>query len=142
MDSAAARYGAPEASRTSSVDDEINEPQVSWLDVRTNCPVIASDGTTVGHVVEVAALAEEDIFHGIVFQHHERGAPVLGPALDVRRITESAVYLSVDSAAAAKYDTFQELHVSRLGLRGVHNWRLLGWHGPGFHIPGSRGAPY
>jgi hypothetical protein len=104
-----------------------DEQQVSWLDVPAHAPVVASDGTQVGTVLEVAALANEDIFHGIVFQHGGRGQPVLAPASDVAKITDRAVYLSVDSGAAAAYGEFQQLHVSRLGLRGISRWKHLGW---------------
>lgn len=103
------------------------EPQVSWLDVHANAPVMSSDGQEVGQVVEVAALPEEDIFHGIVFKHGHRGHAVLAPAADVARITERAVYLSVDAAAAGAYEEFHQLHVSRLGLRGIFRWKHLGW---------------
>ncbi len=103
------------------------EQQVSWLDVPAHAPVVASDGAEVGHVLEVAALASEDIFHGIVFAHTAHGHPCLAPASDIARITDRAVYLSVDSAAAAAYGEFQQLHVSRLGLRGISRWKHLGW---------------
>ena len=103
------------------------EQQVSWLDVPAHAPVIASDGTEVGHVLEVAALVNEDIFHGIVFAHSGHGHPCLAPASDIARITDRAVYLSVDTAAADGYGEFQQLHVSRLGLRGISRWKHLGW---------------
>ena len=101
------------------------EQQVSWLAVAAHTPVIASDGTEVGHVVEVAGLPEEDIFHGIVFQRGRRNH--LAPAADVARITDRAVHLSVDSATAEVYEEFHQLHVSKLGLRGIFNWKHLGW---------------
>ena len=103
------------------------EQQVSWLDVPAHAPVIASDGTEVGHVLEVAALVNEDIFHGIVFAHSAHGHPCLAPASDIARITDRAVYLSVDTAAAGAYGEFQQLHISRLGLRGISRWKHLGW---------------
>lgn len=107
--------------------DAADEQQVSWLEVPANALVISSDGAEVGHVVEVAALPEEDIFHGIVFKHGRRGHAVLAPAADIARITERAVYLSVDANAAGNYEEFQQLHVSRLGLRGIFRWKHLGW---------------
>lgn len=107
--------------------DEKAEEQVSWLDVAAHLPVIASDGHEVGHVLEVAALPAEDIFHGIVFQHKGRGRTYLAPAAEVARITNRAVYLTVDSAAADNYEEFHQLHVSRLGLRGIYRWKHLGW---------------
>jgi hypothetical protein len=103
------------------------EEQVSWLDVKAHLPVVASDGHEVGHVLEVAALPQEDIFHGIVFQHKSRGRTYLAPASDVARITDRAAYLSVDSAGADAYEEFHQLHVSQLGLRGIFRWKHLGW---------------
>jgi hypothetical protein len=103
------------------------EEQVSWMAVPAHAPVIASDGQEVGHVLEVAALPEEDIFHGIVFQHSSRGRTYMAPASDIARITNRAVHLSVDSAAAGAYEEFHQLHVSRLGLRGIFRWKHLGW---------------
>jgi|ERR1035437_5422885 hypothetical protein len=107
--------------------EDKTEEQVSWLDVGPHLPVIASDGQEVGHVLEVAALAAEDIFHGIVFQHHGRGRTYLAPASDVARITTRAVYLTVDAGAAEGYEEFHQLHVSRLGLRGIFRWKHMGW---------------
>lgn len=104
-----------------------NEQEVAWTAVPANAPVIASDGAEVGHVLDVAALPEEDIFHGIVFHHHAMGRAYLAPAADIARITERAVYLSIDSAAAGQLGEFQEMHVKRLGLRGILNWKHLGW---------------
>jgi hypothetical protein len=114
------------ASGAPGVDDAA-ETAVSWLDIRAHAPVVCSDGDEVGHVVEVAALPEEDIFHGVVFEHHARGVHLLAPAADIARITERAVHLSVDRSAVAAYAPFQQLHVKNLGLRGVFHWKHLGW---------------
>jgi hypothetical protein len=107
--------------------ENTSETQVSWLDVGERLPVVDRDGKEVGHVLEVAALPAEDIFHGIVFQHHVRGRTYLAPASDVARITDRAVYLSVDADAADAYEEFHQLHVSRLGLRGIFHWKHMGW---------------
>ena len=101
------------------------EPEVSWLDIAAHAPVIANDGVEVGHVVEVAALPAEDIFHGVVFAQHRHHR--LAPAADIARITASSVHLSVDSETAGRYDDFHELHISRLGLRGIFNWKHVTW---------------
>jgi hypothetical protein len=106
---------------------DVEEQQVSWAAVPAHAVVIASDGKEVGHVLDVAALPEEDIFHGVVFSHSARGHHLLAPAADVARITTRAVYLSVDSAATDGYEEFHELSVKRLGLRGILNWKHLGW---------------
>lgn len=103
------------------------EEQVSWMAVGAHLPVIVNDGNEVGHVLEVAALPNEDIFHGIVFAHRTRGRTYLAPASDVARITTKAVYLNVDSAGADAYEEFHQLHISRLGLRGILKWKHMGW---------------
>jgi hypothetical protein len=104
-----------------------DEQPISWTAVVANAPVVASDGTEIGHVLDVAALPAEDIFHGIVFHHRARGRTYLAPAADVARITERAVYLSVDAAVAEGFEEFHELSVHRLGVRGILNWKHLGW---------------
>jgi hypothetical protein len=103
------------------------ETVISWRAVRAHSPVVASDGVEVGHVTEVAALPEEDIFHGVVFRHGVLGHDVMAPADEVDRITERAVYLKSSSSDAVKFERFHELHVQRLGLTGLFRWKHLGW---------------
>ena len=103
------------------------EEQIAWTAVKTGEAVVTSDGVTIGKVVEVAALASEDIFHGIVFEHAHRRKHYLAPAADIARITTEAVHLSVTGEQADRYEEFQQLHVSRLGLSGVFRWRHFGW---------------
>ncbi len=103
------------------------ETVISWRGIRAHSPVVASGGVEVGHVTEVAALPEEDIFHGVVFAHHVLGHNVLAPASDIDKITERAVYLKSTGLAAAEYERFQEIHVKRLGLTGLFRWKHLGW---------------
>jgi hypothetical protein len=104
-----------------------SETVVSWRVVGAHAPVIASDGVEIGHVTEVAALAEEDIFHGIVFIHSVIGHHYLAPAADIDKITDRAVYLKSNSEAAKSYERFHEMHVKRLGLSGLFRWKHLGW---------------
>jgi hypothetical protein len=108
-----------------SMADDVE--QVAWTAVKTGEAVVASDGTAIGKVVEVAALAREDIFHGIVFEHSHHHKHYLAPAADVDHITAEAVHLSVDSEKAGQYEEFEQLHVSRLGVRGIFNWKHIGW---------------
>ncbi len=108
------------------MNDE-SETVISWRAVGAHAKVIASDGVEVGHVTEVAALPEEDIFHGVVFTHHVLGHHLLAPAADIDKITDRAVYLKSTSQAAEGYETFHELHVKRLGLTGLFRWKHLGW---------------
>jgi hypothetical protein len=110
-----------------STDSGSPEDEVSWRAIVAHSPVIASDGTEIGRVLEVAALVEEDIFHGIVFQHHGRGRTYLAPADDVSRITERAVYLGVDQGHAESYPEFHEENIERLGVKGLFFWKHLGW---------------
>ena len=103
------------------------ETVISWRAIGARSPVIASDGVEVGHVTEVAALPEEDIFHGVAFEHHLLGHHFLAPAADIDRITERAVYLKSTSQSAEKYERFHELYLKRLGLSGLFRWKHLGW---------------
>ena len=106
---------------------DLPETVISWRAIGAHSPVMASDGVEVGHVSEVAALPEEDIFHGVVFKHHLLGHDFLVPASDIDRITEKAVYLRSTSQAAESYERFHEMHIKRLGLSGLFRWRHLGW---------------
>jgi hypothetical protein len=110
-----------------TVDPSAGEPAISWMAVPAHAPVFASDGSEVGKVLEVAALPKEDIFHGIVFQHHGRGRTYLAPAVDVARITATGVYLGVDAAAAEQFEEFQQTHIERLGLTGIFRWKHFTW---------------
>ena len=103
------------------------EEQIAWTAVKTGEAVVTSDGTNIGKVVEVAALAREDIFHGIVFAHAHRNKHYLAPAADIERITTEAVHLSVGTAQSDQYEEFEQLHVSRLGLSGIFRWKHFGW---------------
>jgi hypothetical protein len=109
---------------TSMADDE---ERIAWTAVKTGEAVVSSDGANIGKVVEVAALAREDIFHGIVFEHAHHNKHYLAPAADVDHITAQAVHLSVDAAKAGQYEEFQQLHVSRMGVRGIFKWKHFGW---------------
>ena len=105
----------------------MTEEQVAWTAVKTGEAVVTNDGTNIGKVVEVAALAKEDIFHGIVFEHAHHHKHYLAPAADIERITTEAVYLSVRGEQADQYEEFEQLHVSRLGLSGLFRWKHIGW---------------
>ena len=104
-----------------------NEVEVSWRAIGAHAPVIASGGDEVGHVLDVASLPSEDIFHGVVFRHHLTDTPRMASASSVQRITNRAIYLSVDSAEAAGFEAFHTQHVERLGLVGHFFWKHLGW---------------
>ena len=103
------------------------EEEIAWTGITSGERVLTKDGDDIGKVVEVAALAEEDIFHGVVFEHAHHHKNYLVPAADIARITTEAVHLSVDGEAAGRYEEFQQLHVSGLGLRGLWKWKHFGW---------------
>lgn len=103
------------------------EEVVSWREIPENAPLIASDGTEVGKVIDVAALESEDIFHGVVFRSGRLSHEQLAPAADIDRSTTRAVYLKTDAAAAENYGEFQQLHIERVGLRGLFGWKHYGW---------------
>lgn len=64
--------------------------------VRVTC----SDGVEVGTVVHVLAVAERDIFHGLVISTPDRGLRFV-EAADIASLHERGVDLSIDAAAAA-----------------------------------------
>jgi hypothetical protein len=103
------------------------EEQIAWTALKTGEAVLTSDGTNIGKVVEVAALAREDIFHGVVFEHPHHHKQYLAPAADIGLITTESVHLTVDNATADAYEEFEQLHVSRLGLSGLFRWKHFGW---------------
>jgi sporulation protein YlmC with PRC-barrel domain len=104
-----------------------DEQIVSWRAIVANIPVVASDGKEVGKVLDVAALPEEDIFHGVVYKSQQDGHTVLAPRDDIDRITPDAVHLSVDSEQSRSYEPFREMHVEKLGLKGLFFWKHTGW---------------
>jgi sporulation protein YlmC with PRC-barrel domain len=103
------------------------EQVVSWRAITAHIPVIASDGKEVGKVLDVAALPEEDIFHGVVFKSQQNGGTLLAPRDDIDRITPDAIYLSCDSEQSKSFEPFHQLHVERLGLKGLFFWKHTGW---------------
>jgi hypothetical protein len=107
--------------------NEQAEQVVSWRAIAAHAPVIASDGVEVGHVADVAGLPQEDIFHGVVFTHHVLGHHYLAPAADIEKITDRAVYLKSAGETVAAYQRFDEMHVRSLGVKGIFNWKHLGW---------------
>ncbi len=103
------------------------EEPISWRAITLRCPVISSDDETVGELVDVAAMEDEDIFHGIVFTHSAKGIHLLAPAKDIALITGSAVHLSVPLADTFSYQPFHELDIERMGLKGLFKWKHVVW---------------
>lgn len=104
-------------------DEEI----VSWRAIVAGIPVMASDGKEVGKVLDVAALPEEDIFHGVVYKSQQNLGTVLAPRDDIDRITPDALYLGIDSEQSRAHEAFHAMHVEKLGLKGLFFWKHTGW---------------
>jgi hypothetical protein len=108
------------------MSDEEETP-LAWTAIVAGVPVISSDREHLGTVTEVAGLPEDDIFHGVVFQHTVLGRHLLAPAADVERMTDRAVHLATTREQAADYEEFREMDVERLGVKGLFFWKHLGW---------------
>jgi hypothetical protein len=99
---------------------------VSWRMIATGMPVVASDGTQVGHVTHALGDPDRDIFDGVGFRHHLWSSPRMAPAAMVTRITESAVHLSIPATETDRCVAYQEEHVFRIGNTGFFRHRE-GW---------------
>jgi hypothetical protein len=63
--------------------------------VAIRTPIVASDGTQVGHVTHALGEPDRDIFDSLGFQHHLCSPPWMAPAAVVARITERVVPLTI-----------------------------------------------
>ena len=68
---------------------------VSWLMIETGWKVIASDGSEVGQVDEIAGDSSLDIFDGLAIATSPFGKPRYVPAEQVAEITEGTVRLKL-----------------------------------------------
>ena len=68
---------------------------VSWLMIETGWKVIASDGSEVGEVDEIAGDSSLDIFDGLAIATSAFGKPRYVPAEQVAEITEGTVRLKL-----------------------------------------------
>ena len=68
---------------------------VSWLLIRPGWKVLASDGSEVGEVDEVAGDDSQDIFDGLAIATNAFGKPRYAPAEQVGQITDGVVHLSL-----------------------------------------------
>jgi hypothetical protein len=117
------RYHAAMTDDITTTDDTV----YSWRAIWQGEPVISSDGQTVGKVTDVAALDQEDIFHGVVFEHHILGEHMLAPAAQVGRITADAVHLTVTEEVARQCEPFHEMTIERVKLRGLFGFDFASW---------------
>ncbi|HLW48564.1 MAG TPA: hypothetical protein VKW09_12435 [bacterium] len=100
--------------------------EVSWRVIAPGTPVLAADGTPIGHVTHVLGDPNGDIFDGVGFRHHLWTSARMAPAAMVARITERAVHLKISAADAERCAAYQEEHVFRIGNTGFFRHRE-GW---------------
>src|SRR5256886_3582283 len=81
---------------------------VSWLLIRPGWKVLASDGSEVGEVDEIAGDDTEDIFDGLAIAASAFGKPRYVPAEQVGRITDGVVHLSLTRAEVEQLGEYLE----------------------------------
>src|SRR5690349_17502906 len=81
---------------------------VSWLMIETGWTVLASDGSEVGQVDEVAGDSNQDIFDGLAIATSAFGKPRYVPAEQVREITEGTVRLALSPEQVEHLDEYLE----------------------------------
>jgi hypothetical protein len=82
--------------------EDLGHP-VSYLVAKRGIPVFSSDGQKLGHVVEVSAAAEANMFDGIVFDTTKGpGGHRFVDAPEVGQIYERGVVLGIDAEQAAQ----------------------------------------
>jgi hypothetical protein len=81
---------------------------VSWLMIRPGWKVVASDGSEVGEVDEVAGDDTEDIFDGLAIATSALGKPRYVPAEQVGQITDGVVHLSLSASEVERLGEYLE----------------------------------
>jgi hypothetical protein len=81
---------------------------VSWLMIKPGWEVLATDGTKVGEVDEIAGDDSADIFNGLAIAPSAFAKPRYVPAEQVTLITEGAVHLSLTPAEADELGEYLE----------------------------------
>lgn len=83
-----------------------NEDPVSWMALEEGAEVRAADGSVVGHVTNVVADMQKDIFSGIAFRSGLLGTQQFAPAEIVRTITAVTVDLAVSPEEAGELEEY------------------------------------
>jgi hypothetical protein len=81
---------------------------VSWLMIRPGWKVLASDGSEVGEVDEIAGDDTEDIFDGLAIATSAFGKPRYVPGERVGRITDGVVHLTLSAAEVEQLGEYLE----------------------------------
>ena len=90
------------------MSDAANGDPLSWLMIRPGWKVLASDGTEVGEVDEIAGDDTEDIFDGLAVATTSFGKPRYVRSEQVGSITDGVVHLTIDGVAAQRLEEYLE----------------------------------
>jgi hypothetical protein len=81
---------------------------VSWFLIRPGWKVVASDGSHIGTVEEIAGDEDHDIFDGLAVATTMLGAPRYVPSEQVGRIEEEVVTLTITAEEAERLGEYLE----------------------------------
>jgi hypothetical protein len=81
---------------------------VAWTMIESGWSVVASDGTSVGHVDEVTGDSTIDIFNGLAISSGPLGKPRYVPAEQVARIVEGRVELALTGDEVNRLGQYDE----------------------------------
>ena len=94
------------------------EQPIAWLAVRPETPVRSADAQPVGHLAELLASEQADIFHGIVVHLDDGGRNVFVPADDVTLMTPSHLDVAYTAEQLAGLPEHTEARQAELGWTG------------------------
>lgn len=78
-----------------------DETTIAWTSLPPQTPVVASDGSEIGHTEQVLGDTNEDIFHGLAVKRHSDGSVVEVPAARIKRMTERHVVTDLGGSETA-----------------------------------------
>lgn len=91
---------------------------IAWMAVREGTPVRSADSQAVGHLADLLASEQEDIFHGIIVRLDESGHQVFVPADDVTLMTPSYLDVAFTADQLASLPEHTEERQAELGWIG------------------------
>ncbi len=80
---------------------------IAWTALPVGAAVESSDGEDIGHVTQVVADEQKDIFSGVAYRSGIMDSHRFVPADLIERITEDSVRLSITSAEADELDPYE-----------------------------------
>lgn len=99
---------------------------IAWMAVREGTPVRSADAQAVGHLADLLASEQEDIFHGIIVELASDQRLVYVPADDVTLMTPSYLEIAFTADELANLPEHTEERQASLGWLGRfrHELRL------------------